>query len=110
MHETHEAGANLCRSPGMTQFQPALFPSHVGGWRLYAGENANHQLLLAVDTWVVGELYSGLPNWKDHFSANVSFTAPQVPWIGNTGMACVTEVRMDPGSELGSMGYNLTYL
>lgn len=85
--------------------------SHVGGWRLSAGENANHQLLLAVDTWVVGELYSGLPNWKDHFSANVSFTAPQVPWNGNTGMACGTvEVRMDPGSELGLMGYNLTYL
>ena len=66
-------------------------------WRLSAGENANHQLLLAVDTWVVGELYSGLPNWKDHFSANVSFTAPQVPWRRVLGGCCGTvEVRMNP--------------
>ena len=37
----------------------------------------NHQLLLAVDTWVVAELYNGIPNWKENFVTNISFPAPK---------------------------------
>ena len=80
----HEAGTHVFYANN--QLQPvSSFASHVACCRHVSGENTNHQLLLAVDTWVVGELYSGLPNWKDHFSANVSFTAPQVPWRSAQG-------------------------
>lgn len=68
---------------GIIRARPGeLIELEARGWiQNCSGENANHQLLLAVDTWVVGELYSGLPNWKDHFSANVSFTAPQADGV-----------------------------
>eukprot|EP00435_Cladocopium_sp_Y103_P027671 s209_g6.t2 len=58
------------------------FGSQAVGWiHNCAGENSNHQLLLAVDTWVVGELYNGIPSWKENFVTNISFPAPKADGV-----------------------------
>jgi len=53
------------------------------GWiQNCTGDNtATHQLLLAVDTWVVGELYSGVPSFKDPFATPIRFTAPKADGV-----------------------------
>ena len=75
--------------PGFSMFFSRLFiifhsfsPVCRGFSPWFRGENANHQLLLAVDTWVVAELYHGIPNWKENFVTNISFPAPKARIIG----------------------------
>lgn len=67
---------------GMIRARPGeVIDLQAVGWIHNCSENANHQLLLAVDTWVVAELYHGIPNWKENFVTNISFPAPKADGV-----------------------------
>lgn len=67
---------------GMIRARPGeVIELQAVGWIHNCSENVNHQLLLAVDTWVVAELYNGIPNWKENFVTNISFPAPKADGV-----------------------------
>ena len=77
--------------PGFPWFLKASRDPLLFGWpqknspncSWFRGDSVNHQLLLAVDTWVVAELYNGIPNWKENFVTNISFPAPKARIFGD---------------------------
>ena len=53
---------------------------HAKGWiQNKDGDTSLHQLLLALDTTMIGEIYDSIPGAGDTFDTIVSFRAPEEP-------------------------------